>query len=123
MVSIFDTKYTNWENGEPSQDGCCALLDYSNGQWRDIPCERVRYGLCSVCANTTMVPTNVPTNAPTTTMIPTSNPSVIPTEIPTEKNVTFMPTNEDTTTAVPTTTTTMTTLRPTPVPSAQTVTS
>ena len=41
--------FQNWENGEPSLNGCCVLINQIDGTWNDIPCERTRHAVCGIC--------------------------------------------------------------------------
>ena len=41
--------YTNWGYNEPSQNGCCVLIDTNDGLWNDVQCNRLRYALCGIC--------------------------------------------------------------------------
>ena len=43
------SNYENWNDNEPSQNGCCTLIRSIDGLWNDVPCDRLRYAICGVC--------------------------------------------------------------------------
>ncbi len=45
--SAVDVTYTNWRNGDPSNNQCARLLD--SGRWRDLRCGRAAPFVCEKC--------------------------------------------------------------------------
>ena len=48
--------YYNWNNNEPSNNGCCVLINDNDGTWNDVPCDRLRYAVCGICDTQSQIP-------------------------------------------------------------------
>lgn len=54
--------YNNFGNSYPQQGhGCCTVMDYNNGYWKNEECNAKRHVICPICDTPAPVPTPEPT--------------------------------------------------------------